>query len=116
MEDPNKDQFEERLAALAEKASPNKKVVRKVQEDGLIIDVVEPVRQRQLMPFRSLLLALFLFVAMKGTVYAQLGQAEYLSRVDTLKSGNSLEVTAAFLLDVDPATQAIGDFLGRFLN
>ena len=51
VEDPKKDRFEKRLSALAEKTNPNTKVVRRVQNDGLIVDVVKPMRQWNFMSF-----------------------------------------------------------------
>ena len=116
MKDPNKSRFEERLLALAQKQDPNTRVEKRVQADGLIVDVVKPARRAKLFPIRSLFLAILFFVALKGAVYAQLGSETYAERLETLKTGSSLEVAAAFLLDVDPATKAIGDVLGRFLN
>ncbi len=116
MTDPNKSRFEERLAALAQKTDPNKRVERRVQEDGLIVEVVKPNRRAPLIPLRSLFLAVALFLALKGTVFAQLGSETYSERLEILKQGNSLEVTAAFLLDVDPATRAIGQVVGRILK
>lgn len=113
--DPNRDQFEKRLAGLAQKSDPKKRVERVVTDDGLIVDVVKPVR-RPKFPYRSLLLAVLLFVCLKGAIFAQLGQAEYLERVERLKTGNSLEVTAAFLLDADPITAMMGRAFGKLIN
>jgi hypothetical protein len=114
--DPNKGRFEERLAALAQKKDPNKRVERRVQADGLIVEVIKPIRRAPLIPIRSVFLAIGLFLALKGTVYGQLGPETYLKRLEALKEGGSIEVTVAFLLDVDPATRAIGDLVGRFLK
>ena len=115
MKDPNRDRFEERLAGLAKKSAPNSRVEKVVTDDGLIVDVVKPVR-RVTFRYRSILIGVLLFVCLKSAIYAQLGKDEYLVRVKNLQSGNSLEVTAAFLLDADPVTQLIGSSFQRLLK
>lgn len=113
--DPNRDRFEERLAGLAEKSDPRKRVEKVVTDDGLIVDVVKPVRKPSV-PYRSLLIAILLFICLKGAIFAQLGEEEYLARVDGLKNGSSLEVTAAFLLDADPITTMMGQAFSKLIN
>ena len=115
MADPNRDRFEERLAGLAEKSSPDKRVEKVVTDDGLIVDVIKPVR-RTSFPYRSILMAVLLFICLKGAIFAQLGENEYVARVDGLKTGNSLEVTAAFLLDADAITRMMGQSFSRLIK
>lgn len=115
MTDPNKSRFEKRLAGLAEKSDPNKRVKKVVTESGLIVDVVKS-NHRVKFPVRSLLIAVLLFVCLKGAIFAQLGQGEYLSRVEQLKTGNSIEVTAAFLLNADQITTMMGTAFGKLIN
>ena len=113
--DVNKDRFIERLNTIQQKNDPNKKVVRKVSKDGLVIEVVEP-RRKQLIPVKSLLTLALIFVILKGFVFAHLGGEEYESRIDTLKEGHSGQVLAAFLLDADPATQTMARGLSVVLR
>jgi hypothetical protein len=113
--DPNKDKFEERLAGLAQKTDPKKRVEKVVTDGGLIVDVVKPVR-RPIFPLRSFLIAILLFICLKAAIFAQLGEREYLVRVEGLQTGNSLEVTAAFLLDADPITEMMGRAFSRLIN
>ena len=115
MADVNKDRFLERLDAIKQKSDPGKKVVRKVSKDGLVVEVVKPHRKK-LVPVKSILTAALIFVMLKGFVFAQLGEAEYQSRIDTLKKGPSLQVMAAFLLDADPATQTMARGLNVVLR
>ncbi|MDA8747255.1 hypothetical protein N9M66_03485 [Litoreibacter sp.] len=117
MADVNKDRFNERLDALKQKTNPAKRVEKRVQEDGLVVDVVKTdLKKRGLVPIKSLLIAGFLFVAFKGFILAELGEAEYLGRIEALKTGGAVEVTTAFLLDMDPATQAIAKVVGSILR
>ena len=117
MADVNKERFEARVGAIKQKSNPAKRVEKRVREDGLVVDVVKTdIRKRGLFPVKSLLVAAFLFVAFKGFVLAELGEPEYLGRIESLKTGGAIEVTTAFLLDVDPATQAIANVVGGFLR
>ena len=117
MADVNKDRFNERLDALKQKTNPEKRVEKRVREDGLVVDVVKTdLRKRGLLPVKSLLIAAFLFVTFKGFVLAELGETQYLQRIEVLKTGGAVEVTTAFLLDMDPATQAIAKVVGSILR
>ncbi len=117
MTDVNKERFDKRLDALKQKSNPAKRVEKRVREDGLVVDVVKTdLRKRGLFPVKTLLVAGFLFVAFKGFVLAEIGETEYLGRLEALKTGGAVEVTTAFLLDVDPATQAIANVVGNFLR
>ncbi|WP_298298718.1 hypothetical protein [uncultured Litoreibacter sp.] len=117
MADVNKDRFNQRLDALKQKGNPQKRVEKRVRDDGLIVDVVKTdLKKRSLLPVKSFAIAAFLFVAFKGFVLAELGESEYLNRVDTLKKGGAVQVSAAFLLDADPATRAIAGAIGKVMR
>lgn len=117
MADANKDKFLERLDGLKQKQNPAKRVEKRVRDDGLVVDVVKTdMRKRGLFPIKTLLVAGFLFVTFKGFVLAELGESQYLERIEALKSGGTVEVTTAFLLDMDPATQAIAKVVGSILR
>ncbi|WP_146174188.1 hypothetical protein [Litoreibacter ponti] len=115
MADVNKDRFIERLNAIQEKSNPKKRVVHKVREDGLVVEVVKRKRPK-LIPVKSIVTAALIFVMLKGFVFAQLGENEYLSRIETLQKGQSPQVLAAFLLDADPATRTMARGLDAVLR
>lgn len=110
MADVNKDRFEARLQAIEAKTKPGKRVEQRVTDDGLVVDIVKSDR-RALLPIKSLIAAAVIFIAFKGFIFAQLGESEYLKRIDTLSGGSAVEVAAAFLLDVDPVTRVVGQLL-----
>lgn len=115
MADVNKDRFEARLQAIEKKTNPGKRVEQRVTEDGLIVDVVKSDR-RKLLPIKSLIAAAIIFVTLKGVIFAQLGESEYMNRIETLTGGSAVQVAAAFLLDVDPATRVVGQLLSPILR
>lgn len=115
MADANKSRFIERLNAIQEKNNPGKKVVRKVTKEGLVVEVVKP-RRNKLVPVKSIITAALIFIILKGFVFAQLGEAEYMDRIATLQKGQSVQVFAAFLLDADPATRAMARGLDSILR
>ena len=117
MADVNRDRFMERVNALKQKANPNTKVERRVTEDGLVITVAKSNKSsRSLLPIRGIAISAALFVAVKGFLYAEIGEAEYLSRLDEMKKGGAVQVSAAFILDADPATRVIGGFLKQTIR
>ncbi|MEM6409782.1 MAG: hypothetical protein AAF700_15390 [Pseudomonadota bacterium] len=103
---------------LKKKTDPNVRVVRRVQEDGLVVDVAQSKSSasRSLLPIKGLLIAAFIFVTFKSFLLAELGEPEYLQRVEDMKTGTALEVAAAFLLDVDPATEFVAGTLKSVLR
>lgn len=113
--DVNKDRFETRLQQIEQKTNPGKRVQQRVTEDGLVVDVVKSDR-RTLLPLKSILMAGVIFILLKSFIFAQLGEPEYLERIDKLSRGSAVEVAAAFLLDADPATKVIGDILKNTLR
>ncbi|MEM9583452.1 MAG: hypothetical protein AAGA08_10095 [Pseudomonadota bacterium] len=117
MADVNKERFNERLNALKQKSNPAKRVEKRVREDGLVVDVVKTdLKKKGLFPLKTLAVAALLFVAFKGFVLAELGETEYLDRIEALKGGGAVEVTTAFLLDVDPVTNAVAKVVGGILH
>ncbi len=117
MADANRSKFNQRLNVLKKKADPNVRVVRRVQEDGLVVDVAESkVGARSLLPIKGFIIAGVIFLGFKSFLLAELGQEEYLQRIEEMKTGTALEVAAAFLLDIDPATDKIAGTLSSVLN
>lgn len=107
----NKDRFEARLKAIEGKSKPGSRVETRVMDDGLVVDVVKADR-RTIFPIKGLLIAGLIIVALKGFLFAQLGETEYVDRIDRLSQGSTVEVAAAFLLDADPATRMLASLLG----
>lgn len=103
------------MKALEKKASPRHKIEKRVTKDGLVVDVVKR-RKPHLIPFKSLIAAALFFVLCKGFLLARIGEAEYQQRIQALQQGDSMQVAAAFLLDADPATKALANFLNQNLR
>lgn len=117
MADVNKDRFDQRLGALKQKQNPQKRVEKRVREDGLVVDVVKSdMRKRGLLPLRGLLVAAIIFIGFKGVVLAEIGEPEYVERLESLKKGGAVQVSAAFLLDADPATRTVADMVKKVLR
>ncbi len=110
MADVNKDRFEARLKAIESKSKPGQRTESRVTDDGLVVEVAKADR-RNIFPIKGLITAGIVLVALKGFLFAQLGEAEYLGRIEQLSKGSTIEVGAAFLLDADPATRAIASLL-----
>lgn len=110
MADVNKDRFEARLKTIETKSKPGQRVESRVTEDGLIVEVAKSDR-RTIVPFKGILTIAVVLVALKGFLFAQLGEPEYLDRINELSKGSTVEVAAAFLLDADPATRLIATVL-----
>ncbi|GFE65375.1 hypothetical protein KIN_24490 [Litoreibacter roseus] len=115
MPDVNQQRFNERVKKIAHKADPNVRVERRVSKDGLVVEVARRKRKTRLIPYKSILIAATLFVTVKGFILAELGEAVYVNRIETMRSGSAGEIAAAFLLDMDPATKAIAQLLDRFV-
>ncbi len=117
MADANREQFMQRIGALKMKADPRTKVIKRVTEDGLVVtETKSAAAARRLLPIKGILVAAGLFVAVKGFLLAELGGPEYQARLDEMKQGGAIQVSAAFLLDADPATRKVADLLARTLQ
>lgn len=115
MVDANKGRFEARLKTLETKTKPGARIHTRVADDGLVVDEVRSER-RGLIPVRSVVLAAAFFLALKGFIFAQLGENEYLDRIGALSRGTGIEVAAAFFLDADPATRFFAKLFDRTLK
>jgi hypothetical protein len=113
----NRSSFEQRVSALKNKADPRTRVEKRVTEDGLVVTVAKTNgAKRSLIPIKGILIAAVLFVAVKGFLLAEIGEPEYLERLAVMKEGSAIQVSAAFLLDADPATRSVASFLNKTLN
>lgn len=103
--------FQERLGALGRKhAEMGNGYTTNVRNDGLI--VVKPKRQpRRGFPLKGLLALVLGFFVFKGFMLASLTEITYNERIGKLQQGSQLEQVGAYLMQVDPVTQVIADFL-----
>ena len=117
MADANKERFDQRLSGLGKKNDPTQRVEKRVRKDGLVVHVAtSKSKKRGLVPIKGILIAAGLFVLLKSFLFAELGEAEYLERVESLKQGGAVQVSAAFLLDADPVTRSVASFLRNTLQ
>ena len=106
MADLNRSKFDKRVKALERKRRPGKRIVRKMQNDGLVVEVAK-TKKAALIPYKSLFFAAFIFIFVKGFLFAEIGPAAYETRIETMRNGNTGEIAAAFLLDADPVTRQV---------
>lgn len=109
MADPNKDRFLDRLEGLEKKAAPGARVVRRMNADGLMVDEVIEKKRRSLIPFKPVIVIVLIVVGVKGYLLADLGDEAYSRQIEEMRAGSPGEIMAAFLLDADPATQAMAN-------
>lgn len=120
MVDVNKNRFAERLNYIQRKADPRVRVERRVSDDGLVVDVLKPAkRKRSILPMKSFVTIVLVFLIFKGFVFAQVGEDEYLGRVAQMQSGNTVERSLSFFFEADPATRVMAKgldavFRGRY--
>lgn len=91
----------------------NNGVVRKVGKDGLIS--AYPRRRLPSFPWRGLIILMMAAFFFKAIMFASLGAATYGDRVDGLAQGTVVEQIGAWLLQADPATVAVGEFIQPLL-
>ncbi len=114
MADPNQDRFEQRLKAIGTKQAPGRRVEQRVQKDGLVVQVSKR-DPRGYIPYKTILLILFLALVTKGVLLARIGDAVYQARLQTLENGSGVEAAAAVLLAADPVTQQISELVKLIL-
>ncbi len=111
----SRSQFENRLATLGRKHSAMSRGYKThIQHDGLI--VVKPRRAGRGVSFKAVLLAALGFFAFKAFLLASLGPDAYSDRISGLETGTIFEQGGAWVMQIDPATQAIADFVGPVLR
>ena len=85
-----------------------------IGRDGLI--VFRPARRQRGIPLRAIVLLVVGFFVFKGMVLAHTGAATYGERIDALKSGTMVEQAGAFLMQSDPVTMGIAQYLRPILK
>lgn len=84
-----------------------------IRGDGLI--VVRPRRIQFKLPVRGFVLLMVVFMFFKGYMVASLGQAEYYERLSVLRLGTIFEQAGAFVMGIDPVSQAVADLLVKVI-
>ncbi|MEO3415567.1 hypothetical protein AAFO92_12995 [Roseovarius sp. CAU 1744] len=85
-----------------------------VDKDGLI--VFRPARRQRGIPLRAIVLLVVGFFVFKGMVMAHTGSAIYDKRVAALNEGTLVEQAGAFMMQSDPITVGIAQYLRPFLQ
>ncbi len=108
--------FETRLRRLGRRHARmyQNGIVARMGSDGLIS--AHPRRRLPRFPLRGLAILFLAALLYKSFVFASLGSGVYQARVDLLASGNLVEKAGAWMMQVDPATQLLGDVLSRIVN
>ena len=88
-------------------------VVHRVGRDGLIR--TRPRLFRRSFPLRIVIVLAVLFFLFKAIVYAQIGSGNYALKVEELRNGTQIEQVGAFLMQEDPVTIAVGDFIKPYV-
>ena len=88
-------------------------VVHVVGSDGLIR--TRPRLIRPQFPIRGAMLVVAMLILFKSVLYAQVGSLAYEARVDALRGGTWLDQAGAVVLQIEPVTEAVGQFLKPYL-
>jgi len=109
------DHFVKRLTSLGRKHQQmTHGYTTKVGKDGLI--VVRPKRTaRNASGLKVVGLALALFLTLKLLMVIVVGPASYQERLGGLENGTGIEKAGAYVMAIDPVTQAVADFLAPYL-
>lgn len=111
-----KEHFNDRLNFLGRKhQAMSRGYTTQMRDDGLI--VVKPRRRRGIeIPFKGIFLLLLGFVFFKAFMLASVGPDTYGERVAILNSGTFIEQGGAWLMQADPASQIIANYMGPILR
>jgi hypothetical protein len=111
-----KEHFNDRRIILARKhQAMSRGYTTQMRSDGLI--VVKPRRRRRIyIPFNGIFLLLLGFIFFKAFMLASVGPDTYGERVATLSSGTFVEQGGAWLMQPDPASQTIANYMGPILR
>jgi hypothetical protein len=107
--------FDKRLKQIVRKHERLAKgAVTTVTADGLI--VARPRVYRPRFPLRGILLLVIIGFLFKGLFLASVGEVAYGERVSALSQGSMMDKAGAWVMQIDPATLLIADFLAGILN
>ncbi|WP_120502283.1 hypothetical protein [Roseovarius sp. EL26] len=86
----------------------------RVSKDGLI--VFRPKRRQWSISLRGVALLIIGFLCFKGFILAHLGASTYDARIAALQEGTLIEQGGAYVMQVDPVSEAISMKLRPILN
>lgn len=110
-----KNQFEKRLRKLARKERAMERgFTTQLRTDGLLI--VKPKRRGAPISLRSVLLFLAAFIVFKAIAMAELGPATYGAHVAELSQGTVIEQAGAWVMQADPASVAVANYIRPYLR
>ena len=105
-------QFEKRLDNLERKHRELAKgYVAKINPDGLI--TVQPKEKKTAMRLRLLLAIIVAFVLFKSVTLAIVGPLTYADRIAALAQGTTFEQACAWVMQADPISQFLSEYLIR---
>jgi len=109
------DHFVNRLDDLGKKhAAMTRGYHTKVTKDGLI--VVRPKKKRRSLPIKGVFLTVVGFFAFKAFALAAVGPVTYTERLEALQGGTAVEQAGAFVMGIDPVTEAVAGVIGPVLR
>lgn len=82
-----------------------------MRKDGLV--VMRPQRVSSAVPAKVLLLTLVGFFAFKAFLLSHLGPTGYQYRIDSLNEGTPVEKAGAWVMQIDPVSQALAAQLNK---
>ncbi|WP_120634283.1 hypothetical protein [Ruegeria sp. EL01] len=107
-------EFDQRVHRLNKKHQKMSRGYRaSMRRDGLV--VMKPQRVRSAVPAKVLLLSLLAFFAFKAFLLSSLGPSGYQYRIDSLNDGTSVEQAGAWVMQIDPLSEAMAVQLNKIL-
>lgn len=107
-------EFDQRVHRLTKKHQKMSRGYRAtMRRDGLV--VMKPQRVRSAVSLKVLLLCLCGFFAFKAFLLSNLGPSGYQYRIDALNGGTSVEKAGAWIMQVDPISQALSAQFNKIL-
>lgn len=88
--------------------------VTRIRPDGLI--VIQPRRASFHFPIKAMVIFVLAFVAFKGFLLASIGPDAYHDRIALLESGTIVEQGGAWVMQIDPVSEAIANKFGPILR
>ncbi|WP_255200053.1 hypothetical protein [Sulfitobacter sp. HGT1] len=85
-----------------------------IRNDGLVI--ARPRRRDTGLPVKYILALVVLFVLLKAFMLSANGPGTYQIRLNALSEGTAIERAGAWILQVDPVTQALANKIGPVLR
>jgi hypothetical protein len=107
--DPNLRDFYGRISRIQAAKSGGRAV-------AVTYDFAEPIPQRKpqsrrLQYIKPIFLAVLLALMVKGAIHYKVGAATYDQRVEALAAGDGVDLVGAWLMQADPATLFVSDFI-----